>query len=115
MIDVAELNILPPLDEVDPQALDANAPLAEPPKPNHIAVYDSSGEDLLQYFDKNYSAVERVISTTVMFPVIHPRQARQIKGKWQEDCLNIVNVLINYRKNNVSLGLAFAEQLDPEK
>ncbi len=47
MIDVAELNILPPLDEVDPQALDANAPPAEPPKPNHIAVFDSSGEDLL--------------------------------------------------------------------
>lgn len=25
-----------------------------------------------------------------------------------------MNVLINYRKNNVSIGLAFAEQLDPE-
>lgn len=60
-------------------------------------------------------AVEKILSTTLIFPVIHPRQAKQVRGKWQEDCLKVVNVLINYRKNNVCLGLAFAEQLDPDK
>lgn len=47
--------------------------------------------------------------------MIHPRQAKQVRGKWQEDCLKVISVLINFRKNNVSLGLAFAEQLDPDK
>lgn len=77
MIDVAELNI-PPLDDpIAPEnASNANAAPAEPPKPNFIAVKDPSGEDLLKYFDKNYVAVERVVSTTIIFPVIHPRQAK---------------------------------------
>lgn len=77
LIDVAELNI-PPLE--DPMAVDnplgTNAAQLEPPKPNFIAVKGSNGEDLLQYFDKNYAAVERVVSTTIIFPVIHPRQAK---------------------------------------
>jgi hypothetical protein len=41
--------------------------------------------------------------------MIHPRQAKQVSGRWQEDCLKVVNVLINYRKNNVCIGLVFAE------
>ena len=36
----------------------------------------SSGEDLIQYFEKNFVGVERILSTTVVFPVIHPRQAK---------------------------------------
>lgn len=51
----------------------------------------------------------------MIFPVIHPRQAKQIRGRWQDDCLKVVSVLVNFRKNNVGLGLAFAEQLDPDK
>jgi hypothetical protein len=77
MIDVAELNI-PPLDEpAGPQnAENANAGPMEPPKPNYIEVKGPLGEDFLQYFDKNYVAIERVVSTTIIFPVIHPRQAK---------------------------------------
>ena len=60
-------------------------------------------------------SVERILTTTMIFPVIHPRQAKQIRGRWQDDCLKVVSVLVNFRKNNVGLGLAFAEQLDPDK
>ena len=84
-------------------------------KPSNIKVEGPNGEDLTQYFDKNFTAVERLLSTTVIFPVIHPRQAKQVRGKWQEDCLKVMNVLINFRKTNVCIGLAFAEQLDLEK
>lgn len=77
LIDGAELNI-PPLEDpvVQDIPLDANAAPVEPPKPNYIAVMGPQGEDLLQYFDKNYVAIERVVSTTIIFPVIHPRQAK---------------------------------------
>lgn len=81
-----------------------------PSKPvRYLEVKDEKGEDLTQFFDKNCIVIERILSTTLIFPVIHPRQARQIKGKWQEDCLKVVNVLINFRKNNVNIGLAFAD------
>lgn len=78
-------------------------------KPTFIKVESPDGEDLTQYFDKTYVAVERVLYTTLIFPVIHPRQAKQIRGKWQEDCLKVVTVIINFRKNNVPIGLPFAE------
>jgi hypothetical protein len=51
-------------------------------KPKLIEVLDSNGEDLTQYFDKNYVMVERILSTSMIFPVVHPRQARSIRGKW---------------------------------
>ncbi len=101
------LPILPVVIEVLP---DGNQLL----KPTFIKVEGPDGEDLTKFFDQTYTAVERVLSTTLIFPVIHPRQAKQIKGKWQDDCLKIVSVIVNFRKNNVPIGLAFAEQLDPE-
>jgi hypothetical protein len=51
-------------------------------KPKLIEVLDSNGEDLTQFFDKNYIMVERILSTSMIFPVVHPRQARSIRGKW---------------------------------
>jgi len=74
-----------------------------------IKVEDSKGEDLTQYFDKNFVAVERVLSATMIFSSVHPRQAKQIRGKWQDDCLKVVDVLVNFRKNKVCIGLTFAE------
>jgi len=41
--------------------------------PKMLEVFDEKGEDLRQYFDKNYVIVERVLSTTLIFPVVHPR------------------------------------------
>jgi hypothetical protein len=54
----------------------------ELPKITHIRVEGLDGEDLIQYFDKNFAIIERVLSTTLIFPVIHPRQAKQVRGKW---------------------------------
>jgi hypothetical protein len=48
----------------------------EKEKPKFLKVEDSKGEDLSQHFDKNFIVVERVLSTTMIFPIIHPRQAR---------------------------------------
>lgn len=101
------LPILPmPSDEV------LDSPDALPPR---IRVEAPNGEDLTAFFDKNYVAIERILSTTLLFPVIHPTKTKYIRGKWQEDCLKVVNVLANFRKNNVPIGLAFSEQLDTEK
>ncbi len=82
MIDVQELNILnddinaQAISQINPASSDAIVPNNEPSKPSHLQVIGPDGEDFTQYFDKNFVAVERVLYTTVIFPVIHPRQAR---------------------------------------
>lgn len=113
MADIEALNIQPLLPTMENMGLLPADFIPEAPK--FLAVKGSDGEDLTTYFDKSFVEVERVLSTTHIFPVIHPRQAKQIRGKWQDDCLKVVSVLVNFRKNNVSLGLAFGEQLDPDK
>jgi hypothetical protein len=114
MADVEALEIPMPIIPTLAEGEQALVPV-EAPKPQFISVIGPNDEDLTQYFDKTFVAVERILSSTQIFPVIHPRQAKQVRGRWQEDCLNVVNVLINYRKNNVCIGLAFAEQLDQDK
>ena len=80
MIDVQELNILDgDINAIQNNALsEAASPEGvpqnnEPSKQTHLNVIGPDGEDFTQYFDKNFVAVERVLSTTVIFPVIHPR------------------------------------------
>lgn len=112
-VDALELPLPVPLEQAE-----GVEPLAAPveiKRPQFLTVIGPDGEDLTLHFDKTFVGVERILSTTQIFPVIHPRQAKQVRGRWQEDCLKVVNVLINYRKNNVCIGLAFAEQLDQDK
>lgn len=110
-VDAMDLPLPVPL----PQGDVGEAAVVEVKKPQFLSVISPDGEDLTLHFDKTFVGIERILSTTQIFPVIHPRQAKQVRGKWQEDCLKVVNVLINYRKNNVCIGLAFAEQLDQDK
>lgn len=41
-----------------------DTPAQEATRPSYIEVFAPDGEDLTKYFDKNYAAVERVLSTT---------------------------------------------------
>lgn len=106
MADIEALANLPPL--INEQG-DAPQQPVELLKPQYLPVEGPNNEDLTEYFDKSYVAIERILYTTLLFPVIHPRQAKQVRGRWQEDCLKVVNVLINFRKNNICLGIVFAE------
>lgn len=37
-----------------------------------------------RYFDASFSEVDRILSCTDIFPIIHPKKAGEIKGKWSE-------------------------------
>ena len=37
-----------------------------------------------EYFDRSYLEVDKIICSTNLFPVIHPRQAKNIAGTWRE-------------------------------
>jgi chromodomain-helicase-DNA-binding protein 7 len=34
------------------------------------------------YFDPSYVEVDRILACTEQFPIIHPKKANEIKGKW---------------------------------
>eukprot|EP00357_Protocruzia_adherens_P015827 CAMPEP_0115012704 /NCGR_PEP_ID=MMETSP0216-20121206/24912_1 /TAXON_ID=223996 /ORGANISM="Protocruzia adherens, Strain Boccale" /LENGTH=2334 /DNA_ID=CAMNT_0002381845 /DNA_START=106 /DNA_END=7109 /DNA_ORIENTATION=+ len=73
--------------------------------------YDENGDRV--YYDPQALEVERILYTTEMFPIIHPRQASQIAGKWQESCVTIVAWLLNYSKNHINYGIPFLFPVDP--
>lgn len=35
-----------------------------------------------RYFDPTFIEVDRILHTTELFPVIHPKKSNEIKGKW---------------------------------
>lgn len=66
-------------------------------------------------FDQQYCEVDRVIHTTELFPVIHPKKANEIKGKWSESLSMILSSLLNYTKDGICYGVHFMEPVNPEK
>ena len=65
-------------------------------------------------FDKNFLIPERILSTTDMFPIIYPQRAEKIKGCWEERCIEIIKILINYRRDLVKYGIYFIEPFDSD-
>ena len=57
-------------------------------KANGVYVPPCDDED--KYFDRSFLQVCKIISCTNLFPVIHPRQAKNVAGTWREKCVNIL-------------------------
>jgi len=66
----------------------------------------------VEFFDQNYLEPERILYTTAMFPIIYPEKSNLIKGKWQERCIEIVMIFLNYRKGMIKFGIYFIEAFD---
>lgn len=60
-----------------------------------------------KFFDPSFTEVDRVLCTTEIFPVIHPRQACLIEDKWQGKCAVVLSKLMNFRKGNFPYGIPF--------
>ena len=58
----------------------------------------------LQYinFDQNTLKVDRVVSCSEMFDIIHPKKAGKIMSKWSDSIVKVVQILINFRYEKVS-------------
>ena len=50
-----------------------------------------------------------------MFPVIHPKKASEMKGKWCEYTVLVLNKLLNFYKDDICYGVYFMEPVDPER
>jgi len=55
-------------------------------------------------FDPSFSEVDRVLSTTDLFRVVHPRPAAEVLEKWQGKLLKIMSILANFKKNGLCYG-----------
>jgi chromodomain-helicase-DNA-binding protein 7 len=53
-------------------------------------------------FDQNTLKVDRVVSCSEMFDIIHPKKAGKIMSKWSDSIVKIVQILINFRYENVT-------------
>jgi chromodomain-helicase-DNA-binding protein 7 len=71
-------------------------------------------EDVDALIDPNYLEIDRVLHTTELFPVIHPRQAALVSDRWQGLCASLLSKIINYRRNGICYSIPFLEPVDPE-
>lgn len=63
-------------------------------------------------FDPSYLEVDRLLYTTDMFPHLHPKKALEMKTKWSESLLRVMQHLLNYTKNDVRYGVFFMEPVN---
>ncbi len=68
-----------------------------------------------RYFEPSYLEVERILNTTELFPIIHPKKANEIKGRPAELMANVVSKLLNFTKDDVHYGIHFMEPVNPER
>lgn len=52
-------------------------------------------------FDRNTLKVDRVVSCSEMFDIIHPKKAGKIMSKWSDSIVKVVQILINFRYQQV--------------
>lgn len=55
-------------------------------------------------FDPSYTEVDRILSTTDLFRVVHPRPAAEIQEKWQGSLLKIMSILTNFTREGLCYG-----------
>mmetsp|Transcript_39794 Transcript_39794/g.35512 ORF Transcript_39794/g.35512 Transcript_39794/m.35512 type:complete len:259 (+) Transcript_39794:509-1285(+) len=68
-----------------------------------------------RFFDQSFVEVDRIIYSTELFPIIHPKKANEIKGKWTENLTQVVSKLLNFTKDGVHYGVYFMEPVDPDR
>ena len=68
-----------------------------------------------RYFDNNYIEVDRILSSTDMFPIIHPKKANEIKGKWTENLVTLVLKVVNFIKDEINFGIYFLSPCEENK
>ena len=54
------------------------------------------------HFDSNTLKIDRVVSCSEMFDIIHPKKASKIMSKWSDSIVRIIQTLINFKYENVS-------------
>ncbi|CAD8164733.1 unnamed protein product [Paramecium pentaurelia] len=62
-----------------------------------------------QYFDPAFQEVDRVLSCTEIFPIVHPKKGSEMKGKWAESLTKVMSHLLNFTRDQIHYGIYFLE------
>ena len=54
-------------------------------------------------YDQNTLEVDRIVSCSEMFDIIHPKKAGKILSKWSDSILRVLQILINFKYQGVCL------------
>lgn len=68
---------------------------------------DDREED--QFFDPAYCEVDRILSCTEIFPIVHPKKGSEMKGKWAESLTKVLSHLLNFSRDQIHYGVYFLE------
>ena len=72
-----------------------------------VAVQQEAACDEDKYFDRSYNKVCKIINCTNLFPVIHPRQAKNVVNTWREKCVTILQLICNFVQDDHTYGTPF--------
>ena len=72
-------------------------------------------EEADKYFDRSYVNVCKILSCTNLFPVIHPRQAKNVINTWREKCVVILQLICNFTQDDHTYGTEFLFLRSDEK
>ena len=50
-----------------------------------------------EFFDQHYIVPDKILTSTNLFPIIHPRQAKNVIGTWRERCILVLQNIVCYR------------------
>lgn len=76
---------------------------------------DSDSEAKTIGIDADCTNVDRILDSSEIFTLIHPKKASDIKTKWSESLIKVMRALINFNQNNVFYGVFYIELIDTLK
>lgn len=57
---------------------------------------DNKDKSIIEFNNDDYTIVDRILKSTELFTVIHPRVTHNLKDKWQSICNKVIVKLMNY-------------------
>ena len=64
---------------------------------------------LNSHFNPNYLVPDRILNSSEVFTAIHHKRANDIKGKWDESILMVIQKLVNFVRQGYPLGSLFID------
>ncbi|CAD8088106.1 unnamed protein product [Paramecium sonneborni] len=62
-----------------------------------------------QYFDPAFQEVDRILSCTEIFPIVHPKKGSEMIGKWPQSLTKVMSHLLNFTRDQIHYGIYFLE------
>lgn len=64
-------------------------------------------------FNPAYTRVDRILTTAVLFPVMHHKKGSEMNGKWSEPMMLVCSKMINFEQENMPFGVVQKDEYDP--